>query len=105
MDVLTNKSYKSYDRLSRYSNFPYYYNIVDNKYIYGVTAQLNDNTSYVVHVVKKNDTFDTLALYYYGNPTYYWIICDFNHIQDPFTELKQGDKIKIPTFSTIEYLL
>ena len=105
MDVLTDKSYKKYKRLSRYSNFPYYYNKEDGKYIYGTTAQLNDTTSSVIHTVKQGDTFDTLALYYYGNPTYYWIICDFNHIQDPYRTLKVGEKINIPTFSTIEYIL
>ena len=29
-DVLTNKAYKNSKNLSRYSNSPYYYNIVDN---------------------------------------------------------------------------
>ena len=105
MSVLIDKSYKDYTRLSRYNNFPYYYHTIDNKYIYGVTSQLNDNTSHIIHTAKNGDTFDSLALYYYGNPTYYWIICDFNHIQDPYAELYSGDKIKIPTFSSIEFLM
>ena len=105
MDVLVDKSYKEYKRLSRYMNFPYYYNTLDKKYIYGTTAQLKDTTTHIIHIVKANDTFDSLALYYYGNPTYYWIICDFNHIQDPYQELVVGEEIKIPTFSMIEYLL
>lgn len=103
MDVLTNKSYKTYRRLSRYANFPYYYNTLDSRYIYGTTAQLKNTTSHIVHVIKMGDTFDSLALYYYGNPTYYWIICDFNRIQDPFTQLIPGESINIPTFSTIEF--
>jgi nucleoid-associated protein YgaU len=77
----------------------------DDKYVYGTTAQLNDSTPHVVHTIKQGDTFDTLALYYYGNPTFYWIICDFNHIQDPYKELVVGEKLNIPTFSTIEYIL
>lgn len=104
MDILADKSYKEYKRLSRYSNFPYYYHKLDDKYVYGVTAQLNDTTDYILRTIKLGDTFDSLALYYYGNPTYYWIICDFNHIQNPYEELTPGDRIKIPTFSTINYL-
>lgn len=104
MEVLSKKQYKEYDRVSRYSVFPYYYNRVDERYIYGITAQLKqDNTSYVVHVVKLNDTLDTLSLYYYGSPLYYWIIADFNKIQDPYETLKIGRKLKIPTFNNIEF--
>ena len=104
MDVLTDKSYKPYLRLSRYNNFPYYFHTVDKKYIYGTTSQLKDTTKHVIHVVKRNDTYDSLALYYYGNPTYYWIICDFNQIQDPITPPEIGIELKIPTFSDIEFI-
>ena len=44
MDKLINKSYKNYNHFSRYSSFPYYYNVEDEKYIYGTTAQLDPNT-------------------------------------------------------------
>ena len=81
MEVLTKKQYKEYDRVSRYSVFPYYYNRLDEKYIYGITAQLN----------------------YYGNPLYYWIIADFNNIQDPYIKLEVGQKLNIPTFNSIEF--
>lgn len=104
MDVLVDKSYKDYLRLSRYNNFPYYYHLEDKKFVYGTTSQLNDTTSHIIHVVKRNDTYDSLALYYYGNPTYYWIICDFNHIQDPFEKPEIGTQLKIPTFSEIEFI-
>lgn len=104
MEVLTKKQYKEYDRVSRYSVFPYYYNRLDEKYIYGITAQLKkDNTPYVVHTVKLNDTLDSLSLYYYGNPLYYWIIADFNNIQDPYINLEVGQKLNIPTFNSIEF--
>ena len=39
---------------------------------------------------------DKLAAYYYNNPTYYWIICDFNKIIDPFVEPKPGDILYLP---------
>lgn len=104
MDILINKNYKDYHRVSRYGLFPYYYNRMDGKYMYGITSHLKtDETSFVSHKVELGDTLDTLALYYYNNPTYYWVIADFNRIQDPFAELELGTILKIPTFSNIEY--
>ena len=44
----------------------WFYHIIDNKYIYGTTSNLKNNTPYVIHVVKQNDTFDSLALKYYN---------------------------------------
>ena len=66
------KTYKQYNHLSRYNNFPYFYDTLDNKYIYGTTAYLKTDTPYVIHTVKQNDSLDSLALYYYNNPTYFW---------------------------------
>lgn len=103
MGQLINKEYKEYHRISRYSVFPFYYNQVDGKYIYGLTSQLKQDVNYVYHYVKQGDTLDTLALYYYNNPTFYWVIADFNYIQDPYADLVIGQKLKIPTFSNIEF--
>lgn len=102
--VLINKQYKEYDRVSRYSVFPIYFNRIDNKYIYGLTSQLKKlDTTYVMYTVQKNDTPDSISLYFYNSPLYYWVICDFNNILDPFEELKEGTVLKIPTFNNIEY--
>lgn len=103
MSVLTNKNFKSYDKLSRYSNFPYYYHTIDNKYIYGITAYLKDTTIYTRYIVQRGDTLDNLALRYYNNPTYYWIIASFNHIQNPYKDLIVGSELKIPSISNIEF--
>lgn len=103
MNILTNKYYKNYDRLSRYSMYPFYYNTIDNKMEGSITNWLDDSTSYINHVIKEFDTLDSLALYYYGNPIYYWIIADFNRILDPFEKLVEGNNIKIPTFSNISF--
>lgn len=105
MDRLTDKNYKDYNRVSRYSVFPYYYDEKSNKYLYGITSQLEKDIPYVSHIVQQNDTLDSLALYYYNNPTYYWIIADFNNINDPYIQLKKGIKLKIPTFSKVKYKL
>lgn len=104
MSKIDNKAYKDYNKISRYSVFPYYYNRLDDKYIYGLTSHLQHNdTKYVNHYVKQDDTLDTIALYYYNNPTYYWVIADFNRIQDPYKKLEIGSVLKIPTFSNIKF--
>lgn len=103
MNKLKNKSYKDYSYTSRYAPFPYYYNSEDTKYVYGVTANLDNTTVYTQHTVSRGDTLDSLALKYYNNPTLYWIICSFNRIQDPYTELVEGQKINIPSISALEF--
>lgn len=102
-EIYLNKSYKSYDKLSRYESFPYYYDTENNKYVYGITAYLNANTAYFNHLTGPSDTLDALALYYYGNPTYYWIIADFNRILDAYEKLQPGMWIRIPSISSIEF--
>ena len=104
MDCLKEKQTRNYDSLSRYASIPFYYNTLDEKYIYGLTKQLSDKTEYIIHNVKPYDTLDSLALYYYGRPDFYWIIADFNRINDPFIELNEKFKeIKVPSVSYIYY--
>ena len=103
MDILKDKRYKDYNRLSRYGNFPCYYNTLDRKYLTGTTANLKDTSSYTIYIVKPNDSYDSIALRFYNNPTYYWVICDFNRIQNPFVKPAEGSRIKIPTLSNITY--
>lgn len=106
MDILKEKQYntKNSDYLSRYFNFPFYYNTEDQKYIYGITSNLSKDTPYVVVKIKAETTLDYLANKYYGRPDYYWIIADFNSIQDPFIKLSDYfEFIKIPSLSEIEF--
>ena len=99
-------SSKEYDYISRYSSFDFYYNTKDDKYIYEVTSQLNDNIVFVEHKIKQEDTLDSLAFYYYGRPDLYWVIADFNRIQDPFIPLYNNYKaLKIPQLSNISYIV
>jgi len=105
MDVLKNKSYKSYDRLSRYSNFPIYYNTLDDKYCSGTVSYLDDSTQYLSYKVEFNDTYDKIALKHYNNPTYYWVICNFNRISNCFEKPEPGTIIKIPIISNIEFYI
>ncbi len=104
MEILKDKSFKTYDHLSRYTSFPVYYNIKDDKYFHGIISQLDKEKKYVLHEVKPNDTLESLALKYYGRPDYYWIIGLFNNIGDSFEKLyNKYDKIKVPTISNIEF--
>lgn len=103
MDVLRKRQYKQYSKLSKYQLFPIFYHTLDEKYVQGIPANLFDDTAFVWHVVKEGDTYDKLAVYYYNNPVYYWIICDYNRVQNPFDVPKVGTKIKIPTFSDIQF--
>lgn len=103
MDKISEKTYRDYDYLSRYSSFPYYYNEEDQKYMQGLTAQLKENATYVLHKVEVGETLDSIALDNYSNSTYFWVIADFNKIRDPFIELEVGTMLKIPTLASISF--
>ena len=104
MERIKNKSYKTYPYISRYTSFPYYYNTIDNKYIYGLTDNINKNVNYTVHKVRDYDTLDLLADTYYGRPDFFWIIADFNNIIDPLEPLSGKFKsLKIPSMSNIYF--
>lgn len=104
MDRLSNKNYKSYEYISRYSVVPYYYNELDDKYIFEIAKSMDKSTSYTIHTVKDYDTLDLLALTYYGRPDFYWIIADFNGILDPLEGLwKKYTTIKIPSLASIQF--
>ena len=103
MEKLIEKTYRNYDILSRYENVPYYYNTYTNKYTYGSSTWLNDDTVYQNYIVEANDTLDVLSLRAYGSPIYYWIIASFNRILDPFEPLEVGSTIKIPTITSISF--
>ena len=57
-----------------------------------------------MHTVKNNETFDSIALYYYNSPLYFWVIMDFNDFQDPFEKPQVGSKLKIPNLASISYI-
>lgn len=104
MEVLSNKRYKTYDYISRYSPCPIYYHNLDNKYITGTDHWLDDSTVYSEYITQSKDTYDSLALKFYNNPTYFWIICSFNRICDPFETPKEGTRLKIPSISNLKFI-
>ena len=104
MDTLTNKSYHKFDYLSRYTDTPYYYDTIKGKKFFGIGTNLKNNSEFITHKLVKNDTLESLALKYYNNPTFWWIIANFNDIQDAFRPLTDRyTKIKIPSISSIEF--
>lgn len=104
MEKLINKRYNNFDYTCRYTSVPYYYDTEKQEDIYGIGTQLSNKTSFVSHTVRPEDTLDSLALTYYNNPTYWWIIAYFNRISDPFIRLStKYSIIKIPSISSIEF--
>lgn len=56
----------------------------------------------MAHKVTQDDTLDKLALSYYNNPTYWWVIAYFNDIQDAFVKLSDRYSVlKIPAINSI----
>ena len=104
MDSLKNKQYNSFDYISRYAGVPYYYHMVDKREIFGIGKNMDKNINWVAHKVVSTDTLDKLALTYYNNPTYWWVIAYFNDIQDAFINLKDYfDTLKIPALTSISF--
>jgi hypothetical protein len=104
MDTLKNKTYANFDYLSRYTDTPYYYDTLTDKQIFGIGTNLKDNTEFVTHIVKSNDTLNSLALKYYNNPTFWWVIAYFNNVQDAFKPLRDKyTTLKIPNISSIQF--
>ncbi len=104
MDILKDKSKRDYNYTSRYSIAYYYYNTADKKYMYGLTNNLSDKTEYTRHNVEYEDTLDSLALKYYGRPDLYWVIADYNRIQDPWIKLyDKFNYVCIPSLGQIRY--
>lgn len=103
MNIATNKSYKKYDYISRYEAFPYYYNTEDERYFYGLTSWLNNNVGYALYTVQPGDTYDSIAFDYYGSSTFYWVVCDFNRILDPFIEPVVGTQLKLPALNGLSF--
>ena len=106
MDVLKDEQKREYDYISRYASFPFYYNTQDDKYIYGTTSQLSTGVAFVEHKVRQWDTLDSIAFYYYGRPDLYWVVADFNRIQDPFEPLfGKHQSLKVPQLSNISFIV
>ena len=104
MDTLRNKRFETYNYTCRYTTVPYYFDTLEQRDVYGIGTNMKKNIAFVSHKVKRTDTLDSLALKYYNNPTYWWVIAYFNDIQDAFKPLyEQFEIIQIPSIASIEF--
>lgn len=100
---LVEKSKPSYNYFSRYQEGKIYYDVTDKKYIDLALYWLDDTTPYILYEVVRGDTYDSIALNVYNNPTYWWVITDFNRVMNPFEKPVVGSSIKIPIFSNLQF--
>ena len=56
------------------------------------------------HVVQDTDRIDLLAYRYLGDPTLWWVICDYNDILLPL-DLEFGVVLRIPSIDHVEMRL
>ena len=104
MNTLKNKNYASYDYLCRYTQVPYYFDTIGQREVYGIGSNVSKDSPYVSHKLSSNDTLHSLALKYYNNPTYWWVIAYFNDIQDSFISLTDYyDILRIPNIASISF--
>jgi hypothetical protein len=105
MNTLKNKKYLSYGYVNRYSGAPIYYDTLTEKEIVGIINDIDKDAPHFTHIVQDRETLDSIALKYYNNPTYWWIIALFNNIQDAFIDdLKQQHSIlQIPNIGAITF--
>lgn len=82
MDTLKNKRYLQYGYLCRYTGTPFYYDTIQGRECAGLAKDISKDAPYFTHKTKAGETLDSLALKYYNNPTYWWIIASFNNIHD-----------------------
>jgi hypothetical protein len=94
---------KRYEYLSRYASVPVMRDLKDGTQYHGTVSWIRDDIPYNIHKVKMGDTLYKLALLYYGNPTLYWVIADFNKIINVDIPLKVDSELKIISLNDIEF--
>lgn len=53
------------------------------------------------HVVQAGDRIDLLAYRYLGDPTLWWVICDYNDIPCPL-DLPLGETLRVPSLERVD---
>lgn len=104
MDTLNKKRFETFNYVCRYTPVPYYFDTLGKRDVYGLTSNMVKTTAHYTHKVKDDDTLHGLALKYYNNPSYWWVIAYFNDIQDAFVKLSDHYQVlQIPSISSIEF--
>lgn len=105
MDTLKNKRYLKYGYLCRYTGTPFYYDTVNERECAGIAQDVSKDAPSFTHIVKRGESLDSLALKYYNNPTYWWVIAAFNNIQDALIENleKAYPVLQIPNIGSVTF--
>lgn len=80
-----------------------YFNI--NKTIEFVNLENTSSNFYTVYEVSATDSWASISFVFYKTYKLWWIICKFNNIKNPFTELTPGKLIKIPNKDLVDSIL
>lgn len=66
----------------------------------------SDDTD-LAYTVNKNmeHRIDKIANAFYGDPTLWWVIAQFNNILDPYDEIIEGRVLFLPTHDRLQMLL
>ncbi len=81
---------------SRYANCVLYVDGTDE--FIGVRQRIDTSPELddIFHTVQEGDRIDLLAYRYLGDPTLWWVICDYNYIFFPL-DLELGSVLRIPS--------
>lgn len=60
---------------------------------------------YANYEVKPKDTWTNLSYKFFNTYKLWWLLCKFNDVKDPFTQLTQGKIIKIPSQEIVRYII
>lgn len=59
-----------------------------------------------IHIVKDGERLDQISYTYYGSNRYWWVIADYNDIEDilinPFVDIQAGQKLIVPDIDFLE---
>lgn len=80
-----------------------YFNI--NKTIEFVNLENTSSNFYTIYEVSATDSWASISFVFYKTYKLWWIICKFNNIKNPFTELTPGKLIKIPNKDLVDSIL
>ena len=99
---ILNLSRSVYMTLGGPSKSPYF-DYLSPKYI-NIKFLLQAAKSYIVDV---NDAANApgIAFAFYGSVDYWWVVCMFNGIIDPITELTPGRVLQLPTLADVNAFL
>ncbi|MDF2615503.1 MAG: hypothetical protein K0Q47_158 [Sedimentibacter sp.] len=75
----------------------------EDKYYIGsrIILQYKEYPDNIIHTVSESERLDTIAYKYWKNSEWWYIICDWNDIFNPFEPLVAGTILSLPSFNRI----